>query len=81
MKVLCCSLVLAICFAISGCGNGVDEPTSLKKADAETVSKTQAGANGTKAAHGGGLDNDGVVPAKPGEKTGIPGPGGKAGGG
>ena len=63
-----------------GCGSDLGTATTEKKADAATIAKTQPGANGSKAARGGGVDNDPMMPAKPGEKTGIPEAGGKSGG-
>jgi ABC-type phosphate transport system substrate-binding protein len=81
MKAICSIMALAVVLVMTGCGSGTGEgdTSTLKKADAETIQKTQPGANGSKAAHGGGMADMDIVPAKAGEKTGLPDPGPKAG--
>lgn len=65
-------------FAVAGCGTDVGEANKTVVNKTEAV-KRQEGAGGSKAARGGGLD-DGPMAAPAGVKTGMPGPGAKAGG-
>ena len=80
-KLVSLLVVLPLAVALIGCGSDPGAPIPTQKASAEEVQQTQPGMNGSKAAHGGGMADMDVVPAKPGEKTGVPGEGAKAGGG
>ncbi len=63
--VLGCSLI--------GCSSGdPGSATTEKPRTQEQMAPLQKGASDSKIARGGGLGDDGVVPAKPGEKTGLP---------
>lgn len=60
--------------ALAGCSSGAANDTAeppMKKAD-PSAAALQQGENGKKAAVGGGEADFGIVPAKPGEETGVP---------
>ncbi|MEI8282976.1 MAG: hypothetical protein WCG75_11260 [Armatimonadota bacterium] len=56
-----------------GCSSGdPGAATTEKPRTQEQMAQVQKGASASKMANGGGMADDGVVPAKPGEKTGLP---------
>ena len=79
MKRALCILGLAAAIGLIGCSTDVGKANE-EKVDKEKAVGVQPGKGGSKAAMGGGLADDPVA-AAPGEKTGMPGPGAKAGGG
>lgn len=71
--------ILGILVSVAGCGTDVGTPT-VENVNNEKAATKQQGQGGVKAAHGGGLTDDKIEPAPAGVKTGLPGPGQKAGG-
>jgi len=69
-------LLGGICCSCSGGDTGT---ANTDKIDTNAAKDKQAGAGGTKAAHGGGMALEPEAP-KAGEKVGDPGKGAKAGG-
>ena len=75
------AVIAAFSIPLLGCSSGdVGSATTEKPKSAEEVKSIQPGKDGSKAARGGGMADMEVVPARPGEKSGLPGPGAKSGG-
>ena len=70
LSLLSAALLGGLAFGIVGCGSGDIAAANTEKVDKEAAAKLQPGANGSKAAHGGGID-EGPMPAQAGEKTGM----------